>query len=279
MTLFQSINQSNHQPNSRPSSFFRLRRSVESVPFVRLSRRPLRSGSLRTFLCSFRRDLYRRTHARTRRTKISAALVNECEPSARTSKPVPIPRKNSSRASLAHPIDRSKPIEKPKHRNTETDRNRKTETEKPKSSVFSLDQKEEKSPPTSRRGKNLNLILSPNLTRLSRFCLFRGLGDRRPLPILTNCDSRRNRRSKTDEDDDTRRTDNPIHPSEPNRNRNRCATRVTTTTLRRTAKEKKNQPTGDVRTRTRTRDVELYDARDGGGDDDDRRSDDWETSG
>ena len=136
MTLFQSINQSNHQPNSRPSSFFRLRRSVESVPFVRLSRRPLRSGSLRTFLCSFRRDLYRRTHARTRRTKISAALVNECEPSARTSKPVPTNSTKKLVSSVARAPDRSIDRNRSKNRNIETpkpkNRNRKTETEKPK---------------------------------------------------------------------------------------------------------------------------------------------------
>lgn len=210
MTLFQSINQSIKPPTEFAALLFfsspavgRIRSFRPSIP----SSAPVRFAPY----LSFRRDLYRRTHARTRRTKISAALVNECEPSAGTSQPVPIPRKNSSRASLAHPIDRSKPIEKPKHRN----RSKPIETEKPKPknrnhrSVFALDQKEEKSPPTSEqtREKSQNLILSPNLTRLSRFCLFRGLGDRRPLPILRNCDSQRNRRSKTDEDDDTYATD------------------------------------------------------------------------
>lgn len=136
MTLFQSINQSIKPPTEFAALLFfsspavgRIRSFRPSIP----SSAPVRFAPY----LSFRRDLYRRTHARTRRTKISAALVNECEPSAGTSQPVPIPRKNSSRASLAHPIDRS--IETDRKTETskpiETDRNRKTETEKPKSSV------------------------------------------------------------------------------------------------------------------------------------------------
>lgn len=95
----------------------------------------------------------------------------------------PIPRKNSSRASLAHPIDRSIETDrnrsKPKNRNR--NRNRKTEIIDRYSHPIKKKRREIKS--LNRRadeGKiSISSILSPNLTRLVSLafvCLFCGLG-------------------------------------------------------------------------------------------------------